>query len=113
MAEKKNDMKILLVGGGGREHAIADAIIRSPRTAKLYCAPGNAGIAGIAECVPIGTMDFPALISFAKEKEIDLTVCSMDDPLCAGIVDVKASGSLALPPTQPSLREARLFPKTS
>ncbi len=87
MAEKKNDMKILLVGGGGREHAIADAIIRSPRTAKLYCAPGNAGIAGIAECVPIGTMDFPALISFAKEKEIDLTVCSMDDPLCAGIVD--------------------------
>ena len=61
LAEKKNDMKILLVGGGGREHAIADAIIRSPRTAKLYCAPGNAGIAGIAECVPIGTMDFPAL----------------------------------------------------
>ena len=87
LAEKKNDMKILLVGGGGREHAIADAIIRSPRTAKLYCAPGNAGIAGIAECVPIGTMDFPALISFAKEKEIDLTVCSMDDPLCVGIVD--------------------------
>ena len=87
LAEKKNNMKILLVGGGGREHAIADAIRRSPRTAELYCAPGNAGIAGIAECVPIGTMDFPALIRFAKEKEIDLTVCSMDDPLCAGIVD--------------------------
>ena len=87
MAEKKNDMKVLLVGGGGREHAIADAILRSSRVAKLYCAPGNAGIARIAECVPIGTMDFAALTAFAKEKEIDLTVCSMDDPLCAGIVD--------------------------
>ena len=87
LAEKKMDMKVLLVGGGGREHAIADAILRSPRVAKLYCAPGNAGIARIAECVPIGTMDFAALTAFAKEKEIDLTVCSMDDPLCAGIVD--------------------------
>ena len=81
------NMKVLLVGGGGREHAIADAILRSSRVAKLYCAPGNAGIARIAECVPIGTMDFAALTAFAKEKEIDLTVCSMDDPLCAGIVD--------------------------
>ena len=87
MAEKKMNMKVLLVGGGGREHAIADAILRSERVAKLYCAPGNAGIARIAECVPIGTMDFAALTAFAKEKEIDLTVCSMDDPLCAGIVD--------------------------
>ena len=87
MADKKMNMKVLLVGGGGREHAIADAILRSDRVGKLYCAPGNAGIARIAECVPIGTMDFPALVSFAKEKEIDLTVCSMDDPLCAGIVD--------------------------
>ena len=80
-------MKVLLVGGGGREHAIADALIRSPLVDKLYCAPGNAGIARIAECVPIGTMDFEALTEFAKEKGIDLTVCSMDDPLCAGIVD--------------------------
>ena len=80
-------MKVLLVGGGGREHAIADALIRSPQVDKLYCAPGNAGIARIAECVPIGTMDFEALTEFAKEKGIDLTVCSMDDPLCAGIVD--------------------------
>ena len=80
-------MKVLLVGGGGREHAIADALIRSPQVDKLYCAPGNAGIARIAECVPIGTMDFDALTEFAKEKGIDLTVCSMDDPLCAGIVD--------------------------
>ena len=80
-------MKVLLVGGGGREHAIADALRRSPQVDTLYCAPGNAGIARIAECVPIGTMDFKALTDFAKEKELDLTVCSMDDPLCAGIVD--------------------------
>ena len=80
-------MKVLLVGGGGREHAIADALRRSPQVDTLYCAPGNAGIARIAECVPIGTMDFKALTEFAKEKEIDLTVCSMEDPLCAGIVD--------------------------
>ena len=66
MAEKKMNMKVLLVGGGGREHAIADAILRSGRVAKLYCAPGNAGIARIAECVPIGTMDFAALTAFAR-----------------------------------------------
>ena len=80
-------MTVLLVGGGGREHAIAEAIRRSPQVDKLYCAPGNAGIAKIAECVKIGTMDFDALTAFAAENEIDLTVCSMDDPLCAGIVD--------------------------
>ena len=87
MAEKKTGMRILLVGGGGREHAIADVILRSPRVGKLFCAPGNAGIARAAECVPIGTMDFSALTAFAKENAVDLTVCSMDDPLCAGIVD--------------------------
>ena len=80
-------MKVLLVGGGGREHAIAEALRRSPQVDKLYCAPGNAGIAKIAQCVPIGTMDFDSLTDFAAREEIDLTVCSMDDPLCAGIVD--------------------------
>ena len=80
-------MKVLLVGGGGREHAIAEALRRSPQVDELYCAPGNAGIARIAECVKIETMDFEALTAFASEKQIDLTVCSMDDPLCAGIVD--------------------------
>ena len=80
-------MKVLLVGGGGREHAIAEALRRSPQVDKLYCAPGNAGIARIAECVKSGTMDFDALTDFAVKNQIDLTVCSMDDPLCAGIVD--------------------------
>ncbi len=80
-------MKVLLVGSGGREHAIAAALKRSSRVDQLYCAPGNAGISGIAECVNISTMDFDALTAFALDKGIDLTVCSMDDPLCAGIVD--------------------------
>ena len=85
--KERNMMKVLLVGGGGREHAIADAIVRSKQVEKLYCAPGNAGIAAIAECAPIGVMEFDKLIAFAREKEIDLAVCSQDDPLCAGIVD--------------------------
>ena len=80
-------MKILIVGGGGREHAIAQAISQSPQAEKIYCAPGNAGIAQIAECVPIGAMEFDRLVDFAKEKEIDLAVIGMDDPLVGGIVD--------------------------
>ena len=67
-------MKVLLIGGGGREHAIAAALKRSSRVDKLYCAPGNAGIAEIAECVPIGVMEFEKLIAFAKEQQIDLAV---------------------------------------
>ena len=67
---ERHDMKILLVGGGGREHAIACAISKSPKCTKLYCAPGNAGIAAIAECVPIGVMEYDKLVAFAKEKEI-------------------------------------------
>jgi len=87
-------MKVLLAGGGGREHAIAAALARSPKVDKLYCAPGNAGIAAIAECVPISVMAFDDLIAFAKEKQIDLTVVSMDDPLCAGIVDAFEAAGL-------------------
>ena len=84
---ERHDMKILLVGGGGREHAIACAISKSPKCTKLYCAPGNAGIAAIAECVPIGVMEFDKLVAFAKEKEIDFVVIGPDDPLVGGIVD--------------------------
>ena len=80
-------MKVLLIGGGGREHAIAASLVKSPRVDKLYCASGNAAIAQISECVNIGTMDFDKLTQFAKDNAIDLSVCSMDDPLCAGIVD--------------------------
>ena len=81
-------MKVLIVGSGGREHAIAWKVAQSPKVDKIYCAPGNAGIAEFAECVSIGAMEFEKLAAFAKEKEIDLTVIGMDDPLVGGIVDV-------------------------
>ena len=80
-------MKVL-IGSGGREHAIAWKVAQSPKVDKIYCAPGNAGIAEFAECVSIGAMEFEKLAAFAKEKEIDLTVIGMDDPLVGGIVDV-------------------------
>lgn len=81
-------MKILIVGGGGREHAIAWKAARSAKVEKIYCAPGNAGIEEYAQCVDIGVMEFDRLAAFAKEKEIDLAVIGMDDPLVGGIVDV-------------------------
>ena len=81
-------MKVLVVGSGGREHAIVTSVAKSPRVDKIYCAPGNAGIAAVAECVPIGAMEFDKLVAFAKEKEIDFTIIGMDDPLVGGIVDV-------------------------
>ena len=80
-------MKVLIVGGGGREHAIAWKISQSPKVEKLYCAPGNAGIAKVAECVDIGVMDFEKLVAFAGEQAIDLVVVGPDDPLAAGAVD--------------------------
>ena len=81
-------MKVLVVGSGGREHVIAWKISQSPKVDKIYCAPGNAGIGEIAQCVNIGAMEFDKLADFAKENEIDLTVVGMDDPLVGGIVDV-------------------------
>ena len=81
-------MKVLIVGSGGREHAIAWKVSQSPKVDKIYCAPGNAGIAEYAECVPISAMEFDKLAAFAKEHEVDLTVIGMDDPLVGGIVDV-------------------------
>lgn len=80
-------MKVLVVGSGGREHAICASVAKSPKVDKIYCAPGNAGIGQIAECVSIGAMEFDKLVDFAKEKEIDLTVIGMDDPLVGGVVD--------------------------
>lgn len=81
-------MRVLIVGGGGREHAIAASAAKSPKVDKIYCAPGNAGIGQIAECVPIGAMEFDKLAAFAKEQGIDFTIIGMDDPLAGGIVDV-------------------------
>jgi phosphoribosylamine--glycine ligase len=81
-------MKVLVVGSGGREHAIVTSVAKSPRVDKIYCAPGNAGIAALAECVNIGAMEFDKLVAFAKEKAIDFTIVGMDDPLVGGIVDV-------------------------
>ncbi len=81
-------MKILVVGSGGREHAICWKIAQSKKVEKIYCAPGNAGIAEYAECVNIGAMELEKLADFAQEKQIDLTVIGMDDPLVAGVVDV-------------------------
>lgn len=86
-------MKVLIVGSGGREHAIAQSVAKSPRVDKIYCAPGNAGIAGIAECVDIKAMELDKLAEFADKEKIDLTIIGMDDPLVAGVVDVfKARG---------------------
>lgn len=92
-------MKILIIGGGGREHAIAWKLSKSPRVEKIYCAPGNAGIAEIAECVNIGVMEFDRQVAFAKEHGIDLTVVTPDDPLAAGAVDAfEAAGLRAFGP---------------
>lgn len=87
-------MKVLIVGSGGREHAIAASVARSPKVDKIYCAPGNAGIGQLAECVPIGAMEFDKLVSFAKEKEIDFTIVGMDDPLVGGLIDALEEAGL-------------------
>ncbi|MDF2815818.1 MAG: purD 1, partial [Paenibacillus sp.] len=80
-------MKVLVVGSGGREHAIIWALQKSPRITKLYCAPGNAGIAAMAQCIPLKVSQFEELSKFATEQEIDLVVIGPEDPLCDGIVD--------------------------
>ena len=98
-------MKVLIVGGGGREHAIAWKAAQSPRVEKIYCAPGNAGIAQVAECVDIGVMEFDKLTSFAREKAVDLVVVGPDDPLAAGAVDAFEEKM------RRSWRPPRLFPR--
>lgn len=87
-------MKVLIVGGGGREHAIAVSMKKSKRVDKLYCVPGNAGIAQVAECEPsIGVMEFDKIVSYAKEKQVDLVFVAPDDPLVGGLVDeLKCAG---------------------
>ena len=87
-------MKVLITGSGGREHAIAWKVAKSSKVDKIYCAPGNAGIGEIAECVDIGVMDFDRLTAFAKEENIDLTIIGPDDPLAAGAVDAFEAAGL-------------------
>jgi len=94
-------MRILVVGSGGREHALCWAISASPLVDRVYCAPGNAGIAEDAECVPIGVMDFTAIIAFCKKAPIDLVVVGPEAPLVAGLVDaLEAAGIAAFGPSK-------------
>ena len=86
-------MKVLIVGSGGREHAIAASVAKSSKVSKIYCAPGNAGIGQIAECVNIGAMEFDKLVAFSRENAIDFVIVGMDDPLVGGLVDeLEAAG---------------------
>ena len=87
-------MKILVIGGGGREHAIVMCVKKSKKATEIYCAPGNAGIAQLAECVPIGVMEFDKLVAFAKEKAIDFVIVGPDDPLVGGIVDAMKNAGI-------------------
>lgn len=92
-------MNILIVGSGGREHAIAYCVAKSEKVDKIYCTPGNAGIAQLAECAPIGAMEFDKIVAFAKAKEVDLVIVGMDDPLVGGLVDeLEAAGIRAFGP---------------
>lgn len=107
-------MKALVVGGGGREHAICWKLAQSPKVTELYCAPGNGGIAQVAQCVPIKATDVEAMVAWAKEHAMDFVMVAPDDP-CPGMVDaLEAAGSppSAPGPTPLSLRPARLSPKS-
>ena len=92
-------MNILVIGSGGREHAIVRKLKESPKTGKLWCAPGNGGIAADAECVSIGAMDIEGVVKFAQENPVDLVFVAPDDPLAAGMVDaLEAAGIRAFGP---------------
>src|SRR4051794_13353238 len=99
-------MKLLVVGGGGREHALCWALAASPLLTKLWCAPGNAGIAEVAECVPIGAEDVPALVAFARDHAVDLVVAGPEAPLTLGLGDACAASGLRC--FGPSAAAARL-----
>jgi len=99
-------MRVLVIGSGGREHALCWAIAASPLLEKLWCAPGNPGIASVAECVPIGVMDFPELVAFAVGNKIDLVVPGPEAPLVAGITDAMRAAGISC--CGPSMAAARL-----
>jgi phosphoribosylamine---glycine ligase len=107
-------MKVLIIGGGGREHALAWKIAQSPLVDKLYCAPGNGGIAALAECVPIKAMDIEGVIRFSKKEKIDLVVVAPDDPLAAGMVDaLELAGIRAFGPSRnaAAIESSKVFSK--
>jgi phosphoribosylamine--glycine ligase len=107
-------MKILVVGGGGREHALVWKIAQSPLVAKIYCAPGNGGISGIAECVPIKAVDIDGIVKFSRDNMIDMVVVAPDDPLAAGMVDaLEASGIRAFGPRKNAaiIESSKIFSK--
>lgn len=98
-------MRILVVGGGGREHAIVWKLAQSPKATQLFCAPGNGGIAQLATCVPVKAMDFDGIVAFAREQAIDLTFVAPDDPLAGGLVDaLEAAGCPAFGPSRAAAR---------
>ncbi|HEX8281540.1 MAG TPA: phosphoribosylamine--glycine ligase N-terminal domain-containing protein, partial [Chthoniobacterales bacterium] len=98
-------MKILVVGSGGREHALAWKLRQSPRVDRIFCAPGNAGTALLAENVAMAANDLPALVAFAKQNAIELTVIGPDDPLAAGVVDLfEAEGLRVFGPNKSAAR---------
>ena len=108
-------MKIMVIGGGGREHAIIRKIRENPSVSEIYALPGNGGIAGDAKCVDIGAKDIPAIVRFARENGIDYAVVAPDDPLVLGCVD--ALEEIGFPVSdrtkrRPSLRAARFSAKT-
>ena len=93
-------MKLLVVGGGGREHAIIRKLLESPKVERIYCAPGNGGISCDAQCVDINAMDKDSMVTFAKQNGIDFAVVAPDDPLAAGMVDaMEEAGIPAFGPT--------------
>src|SRR5690554_6182587 len=107
-------MKVLIVGGGGREHTIAWKLSQSPQIKKLYCVPGNGGIASLAECVQILATDIEGIVKFAKDKKIDLTVVAPDDPLAMGLVDMlEENGLRAFGPRKSAaeIESSKLFAK--
>ena len=107
-------MKILVIGGGGREHALVWKLASSPRVKKIYCAPGNAGIAKMATCVPIKADDIEGLLDLTKKEKIDMTVVGPEAPLTLGIVDVfKRSGMKIFGPTREAavLEGSKVFAK--
>ena len=106
-------MKVLVVGGGGREHAICWKLAQSPKVTQLYCAPGNAGIAQLARCVPIPATDVSGMVAWAKENAMDYVMVAPDDPLALGMPWRRPASPPSGPEkTPPSLRQARPSPRS-